>query len=162
MVFYKLKKKKLTEKLTPIVWFFAGLLWIVQNVFCKRSADEIVKIGYLQRWFIIPKNRFLNVYYHKFTGSDDETLHDHPWHSVSIILKGTYLEYSPGYLKPKRTGSISFRSGSASHRVEICGKEVHTIFITGPKYKDWGFFTKNGWVHHITHFLAEERNNKPE
>lgn len=161
MVFYKLKKKKLTQKITPILWVCAGVLWVVQNVFCKREADELVKANYLERWFMIPKNRFLNIYYHKFTGSDEKILHDHPWSSVSIILKGEYLEHTWRWLAYKKTGNITIRSGSAAHRVEILGnREVHTIFITGPKYKEWGFFQTSGWVHHLTHFLAEEKKKK--
>ena len=49
---------------------------------------------YLQRWCLIPHNRFLNVYLHRFLGSDeDAALHNHPWWSIGMILKGKYLEY---------------------------------------------------------------------
>jgi hypothetical protein len=146
MIFYKLKKKKLIEKITPKLWLCAGLLWIIQNILCNRKHDFLVDHNYLERWFIIPKNRFINIYYHKFTGSDDIILHDHPWHSMALVLKGFYFEHTPRYVKPRLTGSIAFRSGNDSHRIEIGSKEVHTLFITGPKYKEWGFFTSKGWV----------------
>lgn len=50
---------------------------------------------YLLRWYIIPRNRWLNVYVHKFLRSDDDrALHDHPWWFVSLVLRGGYLEIS--------------------------------------------------------------------
>lgn len=34
---------------------------------------------YLLRWWVIPRNRFFNVYLHKFLRDDDDrALHDHP------------------------------------------------------------------------------------
>ena len=48
---------------------------------------------YLLRWHVIPRNRLLNVYVHKFLRSDDDrALHDHPWWFVSLILRGRYDE----------------------------------------------------------------------
>ena len=63
----------------------------------KREPD--IKIGgsddpYMLRWYIPPRNRWLNVYLHKFLRSDeDRANHDHPWPWLSLILKGAYLEH---------------------------------------------------------------------
>ena len=52
---------------------------------------------YLKRWFILPRNRWFNIYLHHFHRSDDDqALHDHPWASVSILLKGSYIEHMQG------------------------------------------------------------------
>src|SRR4051795_4015193 len=52
---------------------------------------------YLVRWWVIPRNRFFNVYLHKFLRDDDDrALHDHPWISLSFILRGGYIEHTPG------------------------------------------------------------------
>lgn len=58
---------------------------------------------YLDRWFVIPKNRILNVYLHHFQRSDeDRALHDHPWLvNMSWILDGEYDE-----MRFKRTHPI--------------------------------------------------------
>lgn len=48
---------------------------------------------YLERWWLIPRNKYFNVYLHKISDSDDDlALHDHPWFNCSIILKGSYDE----------------------------------------------------------------------
>lgn len=49
---------------------------------------------YLLRWFLIPRNRWFNIYLHKFCRDDDDrALHDHPWWFVSIMLQGSYVEH---------------------------------------------------------------------
>lgn len=56
---------------------------------------------YLLRWWIIPRNRFFNIYLHKFMRSDDDrALHDHPWAwNLSLIIKGSYIEHMPNNRK---------------------------------------------------------------
>ena len=100
---------------------------------------------YLMRWWVIPRNRFFNIYFHRFMRSDeDRALHDHPWPSMSIILDGGYWEHMQGREEPvwREQGQISVRSGSALHRVELDpigfgdSREAWTLFITGPKYRE--------------------------
>jgi len=114
-----------------------------------RPPDEVIGDNYLRRWFLIPHNSKFNVYLHNFRGSDDDrALHDHPWDSLGIILKGEYLEHTPEGVNHKKAGSFSFRKGKDSHRIELIeNKPVWTLFITGPKYREWGFHCKTGWVH---------------
>ena len=51
---------------------------------------------YLVRRYLLPRNKFLNIYLHKFLGSDDDrALHDHPWYSISCVLKGRLIEHRP-------------------------------------------------------------------
>lgn len=50
---------------------------------------------YLTRWHLIPRNRWFNLYLHKFVHGDDErALHDHPWPSASLLLEGRYIEHT--------------------------------------------------------------------
>lgn len=64
--------------------------------FCP-SRDPDFQIGradgrYLLRWHIFKSNWF-SIYLHKTLRSDSEiALHDHPWHNVSIVLRGGYVE----------------------------------------------------------------------
>jgi hypothetical protein len=62
-----------------------------------RTRGNVVGIGFADdptyhRYFVIPRNRFLNVYLHRFRHSDFEHLHDHRMANISIILKGYYYE----------------------------------------------------------------------
>ena len=102
---------------------------------------------YLRRWHLIPKNRWFNIYLHHFLNSDvDVALHDHPWWSLGIILKGKYKEITPNgeaILKPFQP---KLRSPAYYHRVELIDGPVWTIFITGPKLKSWGFLCQKGHV----------------
>lgn len=116
---------------------------------------------YLLRWYIIPRNRHLNVYLHKFLRSDDDrALHDHPWPFWSFILNRPYLEYTMQGPNPhvRKRFSLAYRPTNWRHRVDLqwcivhpdgmhkAGKYVQppvwTIVVTGPKCRTWGF-----WCH---------------
>lgn len=117
---------------------------------------------YLRRWFLIPRNPVFNIYVHQFLRSDDDrALHDHPWlFNCSILLDGEYLEHTPAGKFHRRAGDWKFRWGPAPHRVELFDDEgdppvrpfmeavpCWTVFITGPRVRQWGFHCPQGWVH---------------
>lgn len=125
---------------------------------------------YLRRWWVIPRNRWFNIYLHHFCRSDDDrALHDHPWCNLSILIKGEYLEYLPtGAVKlrkpwrPWAPWRFVFRLPSTAHRVELrrffgvmgprgphgsSEAPVWTLFITGPRVREWGFLCPQGWRH---------------
>jgi hypothetical protein len=141
---------------------------------------------YLIRWFVTPwsrydrgtapanlwqaiRRRMPNIYVHRFIRSDaDFALHDHPWASMTIVLRGAYVEQTiaAGGVHQRalrRPGDVAFRKAKAAHRVELLrdaaaqdllwrypkeqyGDEpVYTLFITGPKVRNWGFHCPRGW-----------------
>lgn len=115
----------------------------------KRSPDVTIGENYLHRWHVIPRNRYFNIYLHKFLSSDDDRAHhDHPWYSVSFLLKGRAVE-----LSKKRARRVIpwlwpvFRRATFSHRIELIEGPVWTLFITGPKVRSWGFHCPKGWRH---------------
>ncbi|OBF77036.1 hypothetical protein [Mycolicibacterium fortuitum] len=120
---------------------------------------------YLLRWYLLPRNRFLNLYVHKFVRSDVDTLHDHPWGFVSLILRGEYTEVTPQGHNRRRAGSLAFRDAKFRHhvvllpelqetaRLEPTGPDrplvrfwhTHerpcwTLIATGPVTRVWGFW----------------------
>lgn len=118
---------------------------------------------YLLRWYVLPRNPILNVYVHKFLRDDDDrALHDHPWPSVSILLRGRYVEQMDGrdlLGRPARVRKVRswkwwrlfgppvvFRRATHAHRVELPAGPAWTLFITGPRVRDWGFHCPRGWV----------------
>lgn len=116
------------------------LLWIIRN-----KQPLLIDEDYMERWFIIPRNRFFNIYFHRFFGSDAPTPHDHPWMSLGVILEGTYVEHTPKGDFVRNEGQWVLRWPSSLHWVEI-DKPVYTLFITGPKVRRWGFQCKDKWV----------------
>ncbi len=115
----------------------------------------------IERWFIIPRNKLANVYLHRILRSDeDRALHDHPWWNCSIVLRGGYWEVTPKGRKWRGAGSIVFRGAKASHRLEIDrtrAQRAVTLFLTGPRFRVWGFHCPKGWVQ-WTDFVDERDN----
>ena len=129
----------------------------------RRAPDFVIgdpAAPYLRRWWIIPRNRFFNIYLHQILRSDDDrALHDHPWWNVSIILKGGYWEITKHAFCWRNPGSIVFRRATAAHRLRL-DWQMHqlpaagghfvpcwSLFITGPKIREWGFICRDGWKH---------------
>ncbi len=104
---------------------------------------------YLVRRYLLPRNRFMNIYLHHFLGSDDaRALHDHPWYSASIVLKGHLIEHLPNKKhRVIRRGRITIRSPQFLHRIELPEQQTAvTLFCTGPVLRTWGFACPDGWV----------------
>jgi len=124
-----------------------------------RNPD--IKIGgnYLHRWYVIPRNRWFNIYLHKFGCSDDDrALHCHPWFSVSFLLKGQMVEHSNKGVKSIKRFLPIFRTAKFAHRLELVEGPVWTVFITGPNIRQWGFHCPNGWKHWKEFTTADGRN----
>lgn len=138
---------------------------LIERVADRRKPDFVIggeANPYLKRWWLIPRNRVFNLYLHHFLRSDDDrALHDHPWWNVSLLLDGAYVEHLPGadmqagYSIRRESGALVFRKARAAHRIELDlsthmarGEEpVWTLFVTGPRIREWGFWCKQGWRH---------------
>ncbi|MDP2358663.1 MAG: hypothetical protein Q8M31_21770 [Beijerinckiaceae bacterium] len=142
---------------------------LVEGVATRRTPDLVIggeEHPYLRRWFILPRNRFFNVYLHHFLRSDDNrALHDHPWGNCSLLLIGCYVEHTiraggVNVRTLRRAGDVVLRRAKAAHRVELLPMLAHpypdeelkdepcwTLFITGPHMRSWGFHCPKGWVH---------------
>lgn len=123
----------------------------------KRPPDFVIgprETPYLRRWWLIPRNRWFNIYLHEIRRDDDDrALHDHPWWNVSIVLRGAYREITDTYRKIRSAGSVVLRRATDSHRLELpigyYGPGIRycwTLFITGPRIREWGFHCPKGWV----------------
>lgn len=156
------------------------------------------------RWWLIPRNKYFNIYLHHFLRRDeDRALHDHPWWSISFIFEGSYFEHTEletaelhgpdatGHcfaypivlpvVTQRDAGAVAWRRATSRHRISLpietpdkdhrvcrhggddelcdCGRKWHrdcvpvtrevpcwTIFITGPKVREWGFWCGQRFV----------------
>ena len=117
----------------------------------RRPPDFVIgeeQAPYLRRWWIIPRNRWFNIYLHHFLRSDDDrALHDHPWMNLSILLRGQYIEVMRHGQRLRRPWRPVLRRPTAAHRVELISERpVWSLFITGPKVRTWGFWCPKGWI----------------
>ncbi|TNF19180.1 MAG: hypothetical protein EP318_15610 [Rhodobacteraceae bacterium] len=117
-----------------------------------RTPDFIIGTAdrpYMLRWYLLPRNETFNVYYHHILRDDDDrALHDHPWPSFSLMTKGMMTEVTPEGSRLIRAGECVYRGPDFAHRLELIdGRPAETLFITGPKVREWGFHCPGGWVH---------------
>ena len=113
---------------------------------------------YLYRWHLVPAKSPANVYFHVQVASDPaRPLHDHPWDNMSVILAGGYTEKlqklpptSTPQVFTRKAGDTIYRKAAEAHRLILPPELPYTItlFATGPKVKDWGFWYPKGWVHY--------------
>lgn len=148
-----------------VAWLARWLFKHLRTVEDQRAPDitigEDQPIPYMLRWYLIRQNRLCNVYLHKIIRSDDDrALHDHPWASLSLVLHGQMGElyrFEPPaeherwrtYYRELETGSIVLRRAAFAHRLLVFRDDdaAWTLFITGPKTREWGFLCPAGWRH---------------
>lgn len=118
---------------------------------CRMASkpDFVIGKDYLRRWWIVPRNPWCNLYLHEVLKSDDDrALHDHPWDNRSFLIFGSYIEHTPEGSFVRRAGDVIERAASALHRLEVIpGETAVSLFMTGPKLREWGFACPQGWVH---------------
>ena len=112
------------------------------------DGDEI----YLRRWNL-HLGRFSIKLHHILRNDHDRCEHDHPWNFIRIILWGGYVEEVNGKkrtCKPWRPWApwrVYPVSGTFKHRVDTLVKgSSWSLILCGPRIRDWGFFTKHGWM----------------
>ncbi len=123
-------------------WF--KILFSGKPHFVIGGADR----PYLLRWYLVPNNRLVGIYLHKFLRDDDDrALHDHPWNFVSILFGGSYDEHTTDGIVTRQAFSIAFRPAHHRHRIELKTKHCWTVIIRGRIVRDWGFWCPKGFVH---------------
>ena len=137
------------------------LLKLLDRLGRKRIVmDRVENEPYLERYYLFlrERERFpFNVFLHKFLKSDPDDVHDHPWPYATLILKGGYWEWIPHFdTVGRKTGEYQvwrgpghFRVSKANsfHRIELDPDiTAWTLFMPGPKQRDWGFLVRNKWI----------------
>lgn len=134
--------------------------FMLQKKVLGRSDIYVRNKLYMRRWLLGP-TWAPGLRLHNIVRSDsDESLHDHPFDYVSLILKGGYLERREGARQEfHEPGSLLIRKAESLHSLNLSvefapnwqldPKEVPawTLVLRGPYRREWGFMTKTGWMH---------------
>lgn len=132
------------------------------RLFKKTVITREDGIPYLIRYTLFNLG-FISLKLHHILQSDDDCLHDHPWTFLSIILKSGYREhrFTGDHLSAAQNitqyndygpGCILYRPAHFAHRLELKpGKTAWTLVFTFKRVREWGFFTRKGWVAHYNY-----------
>lgn len=142
---------------TAMKWYERLAEWATARGRSRTIPDrDNPSLPYIFRHYILFKRRSWtqrwlgNVVLHQLMASDPASLHDHPWPYITIILAGGYWEHTPKGRFWRKPGTILVRRATSLHRLEMDpdAGPVWTLFITGPKFRGWGFASATGWVPH--------------
>lgn len=120
----------------------SGLPW-------KEIIDECSpQSGPLLRRYYISRTAAQHVYLHHLLRSDNSRhCHDHPWSFTTVLLTDDYIEHTPDGACRRRRGTMLHRPARWLHWLEL-ERPCWTLVFTGPRERDWGFMTEDGWVSH--------------
>ncbi len=109
----------------------------------KRHDDGVLS-ACIERYSVI-RSRFLTIYIHRFLGADQTgTMHDHPWHSASVVLAGSYTEgrfSKDAEVSYRKIRWFNFTKASTFHQVTRAEPETWAVFVHLKKIKDCGFLS---------------------
>jgi hypothetical protein len=149
-----------------------GKKWALFERFVIPDIAEPDK-DYLIRWRLL-QTPWFGIFLHKILMIDNDiNLHDHPWSFYTFILSGGYIEnvhvfepvaysanngephswrgqfaqrkWTAGSLHKMRAGVQRYQSDL--HKITyLLDKPTWSLLFVGPRIRDWGYQTKDGWV----------------
>jgi hypothetical protein len=126
---------------------------------CRVIMDHVNPgCEYLRRYYLIggPNHRRWCICIHKIMRSDRDHCHDHPFAFVSLILAGKYFEELPSGGEYRTAGSLRVRGARSLHRLVALTRSVWTLFMMGPRTRNWGFRVDGKWIPHQTHLQESQ------
>ncbi len=106
--------------------------------------------GYMERYYLVPPTEpgGAGVRLHHILRSDaDRHRHDHPFDFTTVLLRGHYVEDTPQGRRAHAEGAVLHRKAEDLHQLVLPeGRTVWTLFIHGPRRKEWGFNVDGTWV----------------
>jgi len=138
------------------------LSWLDRLGRKRVIMDRYENEPYLTRYYLFLKDRKwfpFNVFLHNFHKGDLDDLHDHPWPYFTLILRGGYWEHTVSGKHWRSPGHFRINTPRSLHRIELePNTDVWTLFIPGPKLREWGFIRKGEWVE-SQQYLREKYEN---
>lgn len=154
---------------------------VIDNLIEQAKKNPYFHLeGYMERYWLYPfdENNSINIRIHHILRSDeDRHLHDHPWPSTSVILKGGYWEILPEDQSQDPTldaerrkriwrspGDVVTRKAGDRHAIELPeGQTSWSMFIMGKYEQQWGFYLPEGkmyWREYLNDWVTETTTDK--
>lgn len=136
----------------------------------KRVASPHDGRVHFDRVYLL-RTPWFGILLHRLRRPDhDRDMHDHPWSFFSVVLWGWYEEVIGAWTRPTNNDWVMLwdESGQARnrpqirrqirifnfkradrmdpHRISYVAPGTLTLVFHGPKRRDWGFHTPQGWV----------------
>lgn len=144
--------------------------WGRKRLIYDRDGQDI----YMERYYLLFKDKLteeesarslpFNLMLHKICLSDPDELHDHPWWYITLILKGGYWEITPDGRYWRGAGHLRIRPPQSLHRLEVPNNSQGSwsLFLRGPKLKNWGFLKEGRWVDHKSYLRQRQDKIKAQ
>lgn len=134
-----------------VKWLFPN--WLIDFLIERAKKDPGPHMrGFLKRYFLFRSNH-LSVTIHQIKRADPGGVqgfkHNHPYHFISIVLRGKYEERLIRDNKEefivREEGNVCIRTRSNRHAISPLSKEVWTLFFRiGDPSGEWGRYDKDG------------------
>lgn len=93
----------------------------------------------MRRW--VMETPFGSVRLHRWLASDDRRhFHDHPWWFITLVLWGSYTDFTPHGEEVLRAGNVRYRPAHHQHTVGVPTRGCWTMMVTGAHSRFWGFW----------------------
>ena len=121
--------------------------WAFMESFTVPHYDD-PKQTYLWRLRIVQTPLF-GIYLHRLGTPDPrDTLHDHPWPFLSLVLRGGYTEFVRGrttYAEPRRVRVLNVKRLRDAHWIsELDRTPTWTLMFVGRRQRVWGYWDRDG------------------
>lgn len=108
----------------------------------RKVNPDRTESPYLQR-FAIYRGKRVGLYLHNFVDRDQDTeMHDHPWHALSLILCGSYIERrlrSGLEVTERRVSLFNWLRPDRFHMISEAQPGTWSLMIRFRRVKGWGF-----------------------
>lgn len=106
---------------------------------------------YAYRW--VANFGLFSIRVHQWIRSDDKRyFHDHPWHFITLVLRGGYTDVSPTGRDVLTAGSFRYRRAEHQHYVDVPPGGALTLLITTAPLRNWGFWVKGKFKRPLRYF----------
>lgn len=133
---------------------FANRKYKSGTIWCFWRWTE-VDSEYIVRLHLV-KTPWFAICLHWINKADPEPYqHDHPVSFVSFILRGFYVEKRGSRIVGRAFVNVLRANSKDQHTIIYARRGTLTLCFMGPKTREWGFHTDDGWVMWKDYYAAK-------